>query len=288
MCTHIPSFVLTTGPHLSAAWDEGRGWWRLPHGPQGPPWGCLQSDQPPSPTLSSTFFTKPTFSTVPWSLHVGALAISPTAPDDRKLTLISNSLKRQQRPTQRSVCWSTTPVDSLCTATRELCGCAEAPGRAGRGEAGAPPAPAPAPGLSPVRKEASACPLVKGWWRSHWGRKLPPDRDAPHPGCSLSGGVDARCSHGAEVAAGFSQWREEESKSKRRAERAALHTTKKPGVWGRVTDAGFWSDGRTERARPPEQGARGPAGKHRDPQGMDSVLLEPMPGSPRPWGSPTA
>ena len=25
MCTHIPSFVLTTGPHPSAAWDEGPG-----------------------------------------------------------------------------------------------------------------------------------------------------------------------------------------------------------------------------------------------------------------------
>lgn len=29
------------------------------------------------------------------------------------------------------------------------------------------------------------------------GRKLPPDRDAPHPRRCLSGGLNVRCSHGS-------------------------------------------------------------------------------------------
>ena len=37
----------------------------------------------------------------------------------------------------------------------------------------------------------------------------------------------------------MSQWREEESKRKQRAERSEFHTTKDPGMWYRVTDAGF-------------------------------------------------
>ena len=91
------------------------------------------------------------------------LWLSLQQPDDRKLTLISNSLNDNRGPPR-----------GQCLLEHNSCGftvhgnaravqlCPETPGRAGRGEAGAPPAPAPAAGLSPVRREASACPLVKG------------------------------------------------------------------------------------------------------------------------------
>lgn len=78
MCTHIPSFVLTTGPHPSAAWDEGLALMASSLWTTGASLGMPAVRSAPFPPLSPL-----TFSTVP--LHCalesacGSLAVSPTA-----------------------------------------------------------------------------------------------------------------------------------------------------------------------------------------------------------------
>ena len=136
------------------------------------------------------------------------------------------------------------------------------------------------------------------------GRKLPPDRDAPHPRRCLSGGLNVRCSHGSRGGSWLEsvEGRGEQEKAEGRKVRVPHHEgswdvvqsqtpdsevtagQSKPDLLNKVPRA-CW-----EAPRPPGngQGARGPAGQRGDPQGMGSVLLEPMPGSPHLWGSPKA
>lgn len=90
MCLHIPSFVLTTGPHLSAAWDVAKGVFLTEHK------GLPRDAGNETSHLSLGSLLCPEVSMQgPW--------LSLQEPDDRKLTPISNSLQQKLRPTRGMV-----------------------------------------------------------------------------------------------------------------------------------------------------------------------------------------
>lgn len=84
---------------------------------KGLPGDACSQISPLTPTLSSTFFTKPKLSTVPWSLYAGALAVSPTARRQEVYPYLKQSQTTTEAHPEDGVSWSTTPADSMCTAT---------------------------------------------------------------------------------------------------------------------------------------------------------------------------